>query len=133
MYVSVLEHRDGSGWIAPRLQELQAEYGDCEVLADRKACAGIWGEIQGLGVVEVDGTGAAESCAYLIDLATREKLRHRGEPELATALDGAALRPLGDAHAWNRKTSGCDISPLCAVTLACFGWRWETLLEDQCA
>jgi hypothetical protein len=31
---------------------------------------------------------------------------------------GAAKRPLGDAWAWSRKSSGVDISPLVAITLA---------------
>jgi len=130
LYVSILEHGPGSDWVAPRLEELREELG-AEVLADRKACAAIWGEIEPLGVVEVDAAGAAESCAYFLDLATRGKLRHRGEPELLSALDGAALRPLADSSAWSRRNSGSDISPLCAVTVACFGWRWDTSWGEE--
>lgn len=128
--VSVLESGPGSEWIAPRLAELKAELG-AEVLADRKACSAIWGELEELEVGELDGTEMAEGCAYLIDLAERGKLRHRGETELATALDGAALRPLGDSFAWSRKQSNVDITPLCAVTVAAFGWRWDDWGDEQ--
>lgn len=76
-------------------------------------------------MTEIDGGDLAAGCAFLVDLVGRGKLRHRGERELTVALDGAAMRPLGDQWAWSRKNSGVDISPLVAVTLACWGWRWS--------
>ncbi len=125
LVVSVLESGPGSEWIAPRLAELKGELGGAEALADRKACAAIWHELEDLEVVEVDHVGAAESCAYLLDIVERRRLRHRGEKELTVALDGAVLRPLGDGFAWSRRQSGTDITPLVAATLAAFGWRWD--------
>lgn len=124
MYGSTLESGPGTSWVAPRLAELRTRLG-AEVLADRRACSPIWQELESLDVVEIDGNGAAEACGYLLDLCSRKLLRHRGEGELARAIDGAGLRPLGDANAWSRKTSGCDITPLCALTAAAYGWRWE--------
>jgi phage terminase large subunit-like protein len=123
--VSVLEHGPGSDWIAPRLAELKRELG-AEVLADRRSCAAIWDELEALDVVEIDSTGATESCAYFLDIVGRGRLRHRGERELIVALDGAQLRSLGDGSTWSRRRSGTDITPLCAVSAACFGWRWES-------
>lgn len=127
--VSVLEYGPGSDWIAPRLAQLKDELG-AEVLADRKSCAAIWSELEDLGVVEIDSTGATESTAYFLDIVGRRRLRHRGERELTVALDGAALRPLGDGSTWSRRRSAVDITPLTAVSAAVFGWRWENWAGD---
>lgn len=124
VHASVLEHGEGTAWVAPRLAALREELG-AEVIIDPKACAPILGELDGLDAVEVDGNELAADCAFLVDLVGRDKLRHRGERELTIALDGAAQRPLGDSWAWSRKRSGPDITPLVAVTLAVGGWRWE--------
>jgi len=63
----------------------------------------------------------ASACGALYDLAIQGDVRHRGEPELVAALDGASKRPLGDAWAWSRTSSSVDISPLVAITLALHG------------
>ena len=82
-------------------------------------------EIDHLNIAEVDGNEMAAACAFLVDLVGRGRLHHRGERELQIALDGAVMSPLGDQWAWSRKNSGVDITPLVAVTLACWGFRWD--------
>lgn len=129
LHVSILETGPGTDWVAGRLSELQEQLG-AEIVVDRKACEAISGEITDLEVTEIDGGEFAAACAYLVDLVGRDRLRHRGERELAAALDGAAMRPLGDQWAWSRKNSGVDITPLVAATLACWGWRWDTWGEQ---
>jgi Terminase large subunit, T4likevirus-type, N-terminal len=124
LIVSVLE-AGGTDWVAGRLQARLQELGASEVVLDARACAAIMPEIDHLHPLEVDATGITEACAFFVDLVGRDRLRHRGERELAVAIDGAAQRPLGDQWAWSRKRSGCDISPLVAVTLAAWAWRWE--------
>jgi hypothetical protein len=52
------------------------------------------------------------------DAVDQDALRHLNTAELNAAIHGAATRPLGDAWAWSRKSSGTDISPLVACTLA---------------
>jgi hypothetical protein len=56
-----------------------------------------------------------------VDAVTDETVRHLGQPALASAIKGAAKRPLGDAFAWARKSSTVDISPLVGCTLALWG------------
>jgi phage terminase large subunit-like protein len=133
LIVSVLEHGPGTEWLAPRLEAMKGEMGGAltEVLGDRKALAPVWDQLEHLGVVEVDTGEAAEATSYFLDVVERGLIRHRGEKELTVALDGAALRPLGDSFAWSRKGSGVDISPLCAVTAAVFGWRWDGWAGDK--
>ena len=130
LIVSVLEHGEGAAWVAGELEHLQEQLG-AEAVVDPKACSSIMAEISHLNVVEVDGGGLADACALFADLAQRDRLRHRNQLELTVALDGAAVRPLGDQWAWSRKNSGCDISPLVAVCLAGWGWRWEAAWGEQ--
>jgi hypothetical protein len=52
------------------------------------------------------------------DAVDQGTLRHLGTPEMASAIKGAAQRPLGEAWAWSRKNSSVDITPLVASTLA---------------
>jgi phage terminase large subunit-like protein len=128
LYASILEHGPGTDWVAEKLGALQAELGDCEIVVDPKAVAPIISEIDHLELTEIDAGDLATACGYFVDVVQRGKLRHRGERELTVALDGAAQRPLGDSFAWSRRHSGVDITPLCAVSLAAWAWRWD--LED---
>jgi hypothetical protein len=130
LVVSVLENGPGCEWVARRLGQFREELG-AEIVLDGKACAAILPEVDHLEPTEVDGAGMADAAALFLDLAQRGKLRHRGERELTVALDGAATRPLGDQWAFSRKRSGTDITPLVAVALACWGWRWDTSWREQ--
>src|SRR5262249_38876489 len=129
LYASILEHGPGTDWVAEKLQALHAQLGEPEIVVDPKAVAPILSEIDHLELTEVDAGDLATACGYFVDVVQRGKLRHRGERELTVALDGAAQRPLGDAFAWSRRHSGVDITPLCAVSLAAWGWRWDLEAE----
>jgi hypothetical protein len=128
-HCSILEHGAGTDWVAERLEALQAELGDVEIVVDPKAVGPILPDIDNLELTEIDAGDLATACGYFVDVVQRGKLRHRGERELTVALDGAAQRPLGDAFAWSRRHSGVDITPLCAVSLAAWGWRWDLEAE----
>jgi hypothetical protein len=122
LHVSVLEHGDGTDWVPARIQALSEQLG-AEVIVDAKACAALLPQLDEVSPTEADGQDLATGCAFLVDLIGRGQLRHRGEPELLVALDGAAQRPLGDQWAWSRKSSSVDIAPLVASTLAVWGWH----------
>ena len=75
----------------------------------------------GVKVTEVTSLDVTQAHAAFIAACTEGKLRHIGQPELSSALTGAVRRPVGDAFAWSRRSSGVDISPLVACTLALLG------------
>jgi hypothetical protein len=129
--VSVLEHGPGCSWVAPRLEELRKELGGAEIIVDAKACSAILPELDHLEPTLADRGAMADGCAMFLDLTQRGKIRHRGEKELTIAVDAAQTRPLGDQFAFSRKRSAGDISPLVAVTLACWGWRWDASWREQ--
>lgn len=123
-HIEVIDHRPGTSWLAERAAEIQKKHNCGPLIYDQKGpVAAIVPQLNDLGV-ELEPIGASEhseGCGMLYDDVEDEMLRHLGTPELASAVRGAAKRPLGDAWAWSRKNSSVDISPLVAVTLARWG------------
>jgi len=127
-HLEIVEHRRGTGWMVGRMVELAARHDLFGVVCDGKGPAGsLISELekQGLEVTPVSASEHAQACGLLFDAVDQKGLRHLGTPELATAVRGAATRPLGDAWAWSRKSSTVDISPLVAGTLAFWGCATE--------
>jgi hypothetical protein len=123
-HVEVVEHKAGTGWVVDRLLELVEKHAPVSVICDERgpAAALLAKAVKaGLDVETVNGSEYARACGTFFDSCDQDAIRHLGTPELASAVPGAATRPLGDAWAWSRKRSGVDISPLVAVTLALWG------------
>lgn len=124
MHVAIVKAGRGVDWVVPELVKLSEEASPCVVVVDAAGPAGSLIaplDRAGIEVYKPSAREAAQACGQFYDAATSDALRHRDQPELNAALDGAARRPLGDAWAWARKTSSSDISPLVAATLALFG------------
>jgi hypothetical protein len=129
---AVLEHGLGTSWVPAAVERVSGEYGRPRVIVDGKACAAMLPELEratGFKVTELGATDVATACQFWLRLVQDGKLKHRGEKELTIALDGAGQRTLGDGWAWSRRTSGTDITPLVALTLAASFWHgsWGTL------
>jgi hypothetical protein len=125
LHAAVLEAGPGSDWVPAALERLCAEYGGPRVIVDSKAVAHLIPELERASNFRVEQLGASEvvtACAFWLRLVLEGRFKHRGEPELAIALDGAGQRRLNDGWAWSRRASGTDISPLVAVTLASSFW-----------
>ena len=119
-HVETVDHRAGTGWVVQRIVDLAVRH-DAEIACDsRGPAASLVPEIEALGVKvrQLDAQEHARACGAFVDAVQQRAFRHLGTPELAQAIKGAATRPLGDAWAWARKSSGVDISPLVAGTLA---------------
>ena len=69
-------------------------------------------------VVELNTADLLKACALLKQQVHDGLLRHRGQIPLDQAVQGAAVRAIGEGWAWARKVSTMDITPLMAVTLA---------------
>lgn len=126
LQAAVLEHGTGSDWVIPALGRLLPEYGNPRLLVDGKACRHLLPELErvsGFRVTELAAGEIPPACAFWLKLAQEGRIKHRGEHELAVALDGAGQRALGDGWAWSRRNSGADITPLVALTLAASFWH----------
>lgn len=137
-HVEVIEHREGTAWIVPRLAELVAKWDPVAVALDVKGPVGsLLLDLKEAGIsVPAKGTDGktaeprrgdlfiptaneyAGSCGGLVDAIEQGKLRHLGQIPLNAAVGGVAPRPLGDSYAWGRKKSSANIAPLVTVTLA---------------
>lgn len=123
-HVEIADHKRGTGWVLDRLSEMLARYPSLALLCDASGPAGsLIAALEDRGhiVTTVNAREHAQACGRFFDAVEQKTLRHCGEPELNAAVKGAARRTLGDAWAWSRKSSGVDISPLVACTLAHWG------------
>jgi hypothetical protein len=119
LHVEISERAPGTGWVLDRARELTDKYGP--ILIDPRGPAG--GLLKdfaeaNIPVEEVPDGSLARGCANLQEKVQNGTLRHIGQAPLDAAVNGAAIRPSGDSWRWSRSSSGVDISPLVAVTLA---------------
>jgi hypothetical protein len=144
VHVEVVDHRKGTGWVAPRLAQLVEENDvaapvRCDAAGPASSLVTAIEELE----VDVDAVTArehADACGQLYDLVYPQGvdggeglLRHLGTPELRAAIRGAEKRPLGEAWAWARSKSTVDICPLVAVTLAVGSIESERYAEEIAA
>jgi phage terminase large subunit-like protein len=121
LHVEVVEHREGTGWVARRIADLVAEHDIETVRCDAIGpAASLLPDLASLGIIvqTLSTSEVVQATGEFYDAAHNGKLRHLGTPELTAAVDGAVQRPIGEAWAWGRKRSAVDISPLVACTLA---------------
>jgi hypothetical protein len=130
-HVEVVDHHKGTGWVVPRLKELQGRHDVTGIRYHKrspaaslvKAC-----EEEGVDITPVTDEEYVQACGGLIDAVMGKAFRHRGSDELQAAVRGAEKRPLVDSWAWSRKNSSVDITPLVGATLAL--WAAEESAGD---
>lgn len=130
VHVEVVESRAGTGWVVQRLVELRDRWKPCAIVVDPGSPAGsLIADLDAAGVAVVT-TGARDVAqAYGMffdgvcgaDEAART-VRHIGQAELDAAVAGAVRRSIGDGHAWDRRATTTDLTPLVAVTNAMWGY-----------
>lgn len=122
-HVEIIDNRQGTEWIIPRLTQLIAQWQPVAVVVDGPASS-VVPELESLRVpvykTAVNELGTA--CGMFYDAVMGKRIRHTAQPILASAVDAARQRPLGDMWAWSRKDSDSDITPVVAVTLALWGF-----------
>jgi phage terminase large subunit-like protein len=122
--IQVIDSGLGVSWVPERLVKIVEANSALPVIIDNVGPAGaLIPRLQewDIDVRETNTREFAQSLAVLLDLIKEDRLRHRGDPPLRHAVQGAATRPLSDSRAWSRKASLTDVSPLVASTLAAWG------------
>lgn len=99
----------GTGWIAPRLKELKADFGPCAVLlagASDSLATAITDA--GVEVIRVNGLDRVRACGQFFDAVTEEdpELRHLGDKKFHTAVTTAHKRELRNGWMW---ADGTDV------------------------
>lgn len=122
-HVEVIDYRQGTGWVVPRLAELVARHRPLAIRCNARGPAGgLLAECkrQQIEVDPVTGPELTQACGAAYDDVTEHRWRHIDQPELNYSVTGAAKRPVGDAWVFDRRGS-VEISPLIAVAVAAFG------------
>jgi phage terminase large subunit-like protein len=134
MHIEVVDHKQGTAWVVPRVTELWRKHNPCAVVVDPSGPLGsIITDLEqaGIEVMQPSPREAAQACGQFFEAVTDAKtVRHRGDPALERALGGAATRLLADAWAWDRRTPSTDICPLVAVTYALWAHKLRAPLAD---
>lgn len=128
-YVELVEHQDGTGWLAGRIVELVQRWQPTALVCDGGGPAGaVVGAVvhalrlAGESADRLEQTTFAEmkaACgAFYADVVEGRLRRPPGQGPLDNAAADATERRLGEAWAWDRRNSTVPISPLVAVTLA---------------
>lgn len=111
--------RSGTAWLAPALSEAAAQ--GMRLAADdggpaRSITARL--RLEGIEVSTLSARDFASATGDLIEAVQTGRVDHPGDPGLLKALDGAALRCLGEADAWSRRDSVGPVHELIAATVA---------------
>ena len=123
IHVEVIDNREGTSWIVPRLQELTKRYRPDQLLLDAGGPAGsILRDLQDLGIEPklVGLREFAQACGAFYDSVVNNEIRHIGQPSLDIAISGAIRRKVGDLWTWNR-AGEIDTSPLVSSSIAFWG------------
>lgn len=115
-----LQHGPGTGWVVERVEELQALHKVDVVIDGHGPAADLVEPLKraGVGLHVADTGDVLDGYAGMQKAVRGRTFVHEEFPELDAAAAAAVPRPVGDRHAWGRKQSDADISPLEAVTLA---------------
>ena len=118
-----IDHRAGVDWILPRLKDLKESYRSrMKLVIDPigpgaeliVACTNA-----GLEVEKCTLRDVAQAHSQLLRAVEDHTLVHRGQKPLNDAVAAGVQRDVGDGqHAWARRDTEADISPLCAMTMA---------------
>ena len=123
MHIEVLKHSRGVAWIPEALDILEAKYNSQgPIVLAGKAAAALESDLteHGIESVVMSSSDSAAASAMLFD-RTPERVRHIGQHSLDAALAGATKRSVGDGWSWDKRGQ-IDITPLCAVSSALFGY-----------
>jgi hypothetical protein len=124
------DHRAGIEWVIPRLKEIKSRQRVAAIVIDP---VGPGSEL--ITAIEKDADLAlvletcqlrdvAQAHAQFLRSIEDRTIVHRGQPDLRHAVAAAVQRDVGDGmHAWARRDTEQDISPLCAATMAVWAAR----------
>jgi hypothetical protein len=124
-YVEVVDHRPGVDWLLARCVELSTAYG-APFAVDRFGAAGPTVDAldrAGVPLIVMKAGDVANSAAGFLDALNAGTVDVYPHPALTDALEGAALRPLGDSggFAWARRLASAPVAPLVATSHALWG------------
>jgi phage terminase large subunit-like protein len=125
LHLETVQNRSGTEWIVPELTRITAENGGFVVIDPASPAGSVIEDLKAAGVrvYTVTAREYAQACGWLYDAVKGAEIRHLGQAELDSSVHDARMRDLAGGFAWDRRKPLSDITPLVAVTLACWGSR----------
>lgn len=136
IHVEVIDHKEGTAWVVPRLVELDGKWKPDQIAILQSSPAGsLIEEIaealkkERVPVYQVSGSDYAAACGQFLDRFTEDidgkhqLVIHNGPHVnvLTAAADAARKREfIEGGFVWNRRDAAANIAPLVAVTLASY-------------
>lgn len=128
-HVELIVSGPGTAWLVEILRQFEAVNGRVVIVVDPGSPAGsVIPDLEeaGLLIQTMTSRDVASAFGMIYDAATGESpedrnVVHLGQSEITMALGGAGKRPVGDGHAWDRRTATVDITPLVSITHALWG------------
>jgi hypothetical protein len=123
--VQVVDHREGTGWLASRAQAIQEKWKPvCWVIDKRAATGTVITELEraGLPIEVMQAADVSHASGQLFDAFRDDTIRHYGQASLRSALAAVDKRVLLNNWAFDRMNSAVDQSPLMSVTFALWGY-----------
>ncbi|WP_440733829.1 hypothetical protein [Microbacterium sp. 22303] len=122
--VEHLHTASGTRWIAPKLKELKAKYGNALVVLDAKNAAAVIGALDAAGIkylaMNLDEIAAAHT--LFIEHVNAGLVPHREQAEVTKSLELATTRNIGRAGmTWEQSDPTKPVSQAQAVTWALWG------------
>lgn len=135
---SILDYRPGTDWVVARAKQLHKRYPGSYWVIDKGTQAGAyWDELDKAGckLLPMTAREHAQACGMLFSSVVPlgeavPDFVHIDQTELNAAVANVETRTLADLWAWDKRESTGDISPLVAVTNACWGYR-KTLTKKR--
>ncbi len=122
--VELAEHREGTGWLIGRANEIAGRLGAKVAFDKQGPAAALAGDLRkghGFGSDDI-----AQATGWFYLGVVDRKLRVRDSPELDDSVEGAVKKLVGDRFVWSRKASTTDPTPLIAATLAVWMAKTDT-------
>lgn len=136
-HIELIKAASGSSWAVPDLIRLAKKIDAIAIVIDPGSPAGsLLAELETAVAEEVErerlpedlivtmaARDVAQAFGMIYDAANggEQSVTHIGQSELTIAVGGGMKRPVGDGHAWDRRTAMVDITPLVSVTHALWG------------
>jgi len=148
-HIELVDRRQGTGWVIPRLVDLVARWKPCAVVIDKGSPASSLAAEAEEALIELTpiqtrDVAAAAGALYdgiagspALDPDTGELgrdprvIRHRAQPDLTTAVAGAVKRSLSSQWAWDQLAAKVDITPLIACSNALWGFTTRVPVESH--
>ncbi|MGH7239299.1 MAG: hypothetical protein ACREHG_04435, partial [Candidatus Saccharimonadales bacterium] len=123
--VQIIEYKSGTGWLIPRIKEINEKWKPIRWIIDKRASAGtVITEMEkaSLPVETMLAQQVAHASGLMFDAFRDDTIRHYNQASMRTAIAGAEWRKLVESRAFDRVNAGSEQCPFMAGTFAHWGF-----------